>query len=71
MTRSKKLPPQCSNDRLAKRVKGSGGEKCDHAERCENAIMLNKCRQNHFAMPLLEVNMNCICLKLFSSYRVN
>jgi len=36
MTGNKKLPPQCSNDRLAKRVKGSAGEKCDHAELCES-----------------------------------
>jgi len=35
MMRNKKLPPQCSNDRLAKRVEVSGGEKCDHAELCE------------------------------------
>jgi len=36
MMRNKKLPPQCSNDRLAKRVEGSGGEKCDHADQCES-----------------------------------
>jgi len=36
MMRNKKLPPQCSNDRLAKRVEGSAGEKCDHAELCES-----------------------------------
>jgi len=36
MIRNKKLPPQCSNDRLAKRIEGSGDEICDHAELCES-----------------------------------
>jgi len=36
MMRNEKLPPQYSNDRLAKRVEGSAGEKCDHAELCES-----------------------------------
>jgi len=31
----------------------------------------SKYRQNHFTMPLLEVNMNCISWKMFSSYRAN
>jgi len=39
----KMSPPQCSNVRLAKRVKGSSDEKHDYAERCEYMQGFHNC----------------------------
>ena len=43
MITHKILPPQRSNVRLAKRVKGSSDEKHDYAERCEYMQGFHNC----------------------------